>query len=215
MGDDARDQRRAVARRGRQACAHGRDGRAMSAPASSPADAPAGVLWLARAGNVLRALAAMSGIVTFLAFGWQLYKETRNARTEFAQAWQESEIFGVVFECRERGVGMAVIENELRRRLRAADVPGGVSADMVTGASVRRALMQLTERDILALRPDVTYAVPLDWPAPAASPQAVSAEPRPYGCHCYRATPEDAEIIPPHCAPLSSVAQGAAQKSGT
>lgn len=186
----------------------------MSAPASPPADAPAGVLWLARAGNVLRALAAMSGIVTFLAFGWQLYKETRNARTEFAQAWQESEIFGVVFECRERGVGMAVIEGELRRRLGAADVPGGISSDMVTGASVRRALMQLTERDILALRPDVTYAVPLDWPAPGG-PQVVSADPRPYGCHCYRATPEDAEIIPPHCAKQSSVAQGAAQNSGT
>jgi hypothetical protein len=169
--------------------------------------------WWARAANVLKALAATSGIVTFLAFGWQIYKEIRSARTEFAQAWQESEIFGVVFECRERGAAMTTIENELKRRLGKADAPDGIPPDSVTGPSVRRALMQLTERDIIGLRPDVTYAVPLDWAAGEGG--GGDAARRPYGCHCYRATPDDAEIMPPDCAKPLPVAQGAAQKSGT
>ena len=169
--------------------------------------------WWARAANVLKALADTSGIVTFLAFGWQIYKEVRNARTEFVQAWQESEIFGVVFECRERGAAMQTIENELKRRLGLPDSPDGIPPASVTGPSVRRALMQLTEREIIALRPDVTYAVPLDWAA-ADGPSVVTVR-RPYGCHCYEATPEDADIIPPDCAKLFPVAQGAAPKSGT
>lgn len=177
------------------------------------AEARAVAQWWARAANVLKALAATSGIVTFLAFGWQIHKEVQNARTEFVQSWQESEIFGVVFECRERGAAMVTIENELKRRLGLPDSPEGIPPASVTGPSVRRALMQLTEREIIALRPDVTYVVPLDWAA-ADPPDAVTVR-RAYGCHCYRATPEDAEIIPPECAKLFPVAQGAAQKSGT
>lgn len=166
--------------------------------------------WWARAANLVKALAATSGIVTFLAFGWQIYKEVRNARTEFVQVWQESEIFGVVFECRDRGATMPTIENELKRRLALADAPYGIQPASVTGPSVRRALMQLTEREIIGLRPDFTYAVPLDW-AGAEVDRARSS----YGCHCYKAGPEDADIIPPDCAKLFPVAQGAAPKSGT
>jgi hypothetical protein len=177
------------------------------------AEAMASARWWARAANVLKALAATSGIVTFLAFGWQIYKEVRNARTEFVQAWQESEIFGVVFECRERGAAMQTIENELKRRLGLPDSPPGIPPGSVTGPSVRRALMQLTEREIIALRPDVTYAVPLDW-ATGDEP-AVAALRRPYGCHCYKATPEDADVMPPDCVKLFPVALGATPKSGT
>jgi hypothetical protein len=179
------------------------------------AEAGVGVQWWARAANVLKALAATSGIVTFLAFGWQIHREISAARAEVAQAWQESEIFGVVFECRERGVSMPVIEAELRRRVAAAAGSGGLEADAVTGPSVRRALMQLTERDIIALRPDVTYAVPLQWADTVSASAAVPSENRPYGCHCYAATPDGAEVMPPHCATQLPVASRATPNSGT
>jgi hypothetical protein len=141
--------------------------------------------WWDRLGQGLRSLAAISGVVSFAAFAWQTYRDVSVSRANLIQSWQESEIFGIVFECRHVGADMGPIKDELGVRIARLEprlgpwladfVPAWLwrfdrlrVEDVVTDESVRRALMSLTERGIVSLRQDFSYAVPMPGDAAPA-----------------------------------------------
>lgn len=126
-------------------------------------------------------VAAASGVVTFMSFAYATYKDVKINQVTFNQSWQQSEIYGIVFEGSPAGVKFNRIHEELNIRLERVRQPLGLSLDQATAESVRAALIGLTERGIVVLREDHTYAVPMA-PAPVAAPaqpENATAERRP------------------------------------
>jgi hypothetical protein len=123
---------------------------------------------------VVTNIAAASGLVTFASFAYSTYKDVRIQQSAFEQGWQESEIYGIVFEHSPEGVMFNDIHAELNRRLERMRQPLGLGLEEATTESVRAALMHLTERGIVILREDYTYAAPM---TPLDPPEADPAPP--------------------------------------
>jgi hypothetical protein len=146
--------------------------------------------------------------VSFVAFSWQTYRDVSVSRANLIQSWLESEVFGIVFECRHFGTGMGPIRVELEKRILRLEprlgpwladyVPSWLwrfqrldVAEVVTDESVRSALMRLTERNILRLRPEFSYVVPIADPRGETVPTL--------------ATGMLPDWLPPHCLNTSGV----------
>jgi hypothetical protein len=119
-------------------------------------------------------VAAASGLVTFASFAYSTYKDVKIQQVNFEQAWQQSEIYGIVFEHSPRGgADFGQISAELDARIRRMRQPLGLTLSDATSESVRSALMALTERGVILLREDFRYIVPM---APVAEPDPVGAD---------------------------------------
>ena len=109
--------------------------------------------------NVLKGVAGLAGLLTFVAFVSAFYKDVQLRQDNVNKGWQEAEIYRVLLETGVDGLSFEDLLREVQTSYFQTGAAAGVDAATAKSDALRRGLVGLSEKNAVTLNNDGTFAV--------------------------------------------------------